>query len=117
MTRLGVRQGAQLKCIYTNAHSMGNKQEEPEAIVQQVNYDLVAIMEIWWDCSHDWSAAMDNYKLFRKDRQGRRGGGVALCVKECTEVTELMTGEKKVESLWVKIRGRADKADILVGVC
>ena len=23
---------AQLRCIYTNAHSMGNKQEEPEAI-------------------------------------------------------------------------------------
>ena len=60
---------------------------------------------------------MDGYKLFRKDRQGRRGGGVALYVKECIEVTELMTGEKKVESLWVKIRGRADKADILVGVC
>ena len=38
-------------------------------------------------------------------------------VKECFEVTELMTGENKVESLWVKIRGRADKADILVGVC
>ena len=60
---------------------------------------------------------MDGYKLFRKDRQGRRGGGVALYVKECIEVTELMTGENKVESLWVKIRGRADKADILVGVC
>ena len=60
---------------------------------------------------------MDGYKLFRKDRQGRRGGGVALCVKECFEVTELMTGDNKVESLWVKIRGRADKADILVGVC
>ena len=114
---LGVRREAQLKCVYTNARSMGNKQEELEAIVQQANYDLVAITETWWDHSHDWSAAMDGYKLFRKDRQGRRGGGVALYVKECIEVTELMTGENKVESLWVKIRGRADKADILVGVC
>ena len=96
---------------------MGNKQEELEAIVQQANYDLVAITETWWDLSHDWSAAMDGYKLLRKDRQGRRGGGVALYVKERIEVTELMTGEKKVESLRVKIRGRADKADILVGVC
>ena len=96
---------------------MGNKQEEIEAIVQQASYDLVAITETWWDRSHDWSAAMDGYKLFRKDKQGRRGGGVALYVKECFEVTELMTGDNKVESLWVKIRGRADKADILVGVC
>ena len=28
------RQVAQLKCLYTNAHSMGNKQEELEATVQ-----------------------------------------------------------------------------------
>ena len=28
-----------------------------------------------------------------------------------------MAGDGKVESLWVKVRGRADKADILVGVC
>ena len=80
-------------------------------------YDLVAITETWWDHCHEWSAAMDGYKLFRKDRQGRRGGGMALYVKECFEVTEFMTGDDKVESLWVKIRGRADKADILVGVC
>ncbi|KAK4829399.1 hypothetical protein QYF61_003880 [Mycteria americana] len=37
----------QLKCIYTNACSMGNKQEKLEAIVQQENYDIVAIMETW----------------------------------------------------------------------
>ena len=60
---------------------------------------------------------MDGYKLFRKDRQGRRSGGMALYVKECFEVTELMTGDNMVESLWVKIRERADKADILVGIC
>ncbi|KAK4820817.1 hypothetical protein QYF61_007211 [Mycteria americana] len=42
---------AQLKCLYTNAHSMGNKQEELEAIVHQENYDIVAITETWWDDS------------------------------------------------------------------
>ena len=52
---LGLRRGAQLKCAYTNAHCMGNKQEELEAIVQQASYDLVAITETWWDHSHDWS--------------------------------------------------------------
>ena len=60
---------------------------------------------------------MDGYKLFRKDRQGRRGGGVALYVKECFEVTDVMGGDDRAESLWIKIRGRADKADILVGIC
>ena len=32
------------------------------------SYDLVAITEIWWDEPHDWSAAIDGYKLFRRDR-------------------------------------------------
>ena len=78
---LGVRQGAQLQCVYISAHSMGNKQEELEAIVRQASYDLVAIMEMWWDHSHDWSAAVNGYKLFRKDRQRRRGDSVALYVR------------------------------------
>jgi len=64
----GVRSTAQLQCIYTNARSMGNKQEELEAIAQQDSYDLVAITEMWWDSSHDWQAVMDGYRLFRKDR-------------------------------------------------
>ena len=59
MLELGVRQMTQLKCIYTNARSMGNKQEELEAIVQQANYDLVAITKTWWDHSHDWSTVME----------------------------------------------------------
>ncbi|KAK4832285.1 LOW QUALITY PROTEIN: hypothetical protein QYF61_021684 [Mycteria americana] len=45
---------AQCKCIYTNAHSMGNKQEEPESIVQEEHYDVVAMTETWWDDSLSW---------------------------------------------------------------
>ena len=78
----GLRLTAQLKCIYTNACSMGNKPDELEAIVQQDGYDLVAITEAWWDSSHDWNAVIDGYRLFRKDRPTRRGGGVALYMRE-----------------------------------
>ena len=62
---------AQLKCLYTNACSMGNKQEELEVIVQLENYDIAAIRETWWDDSFNRSAAMDG---FRRGKQGRRGG-------------------------------------------
>ena len=37
----------QLRCFYTNICSMGNKQEELEAIVQSESNDIVAIMEMW----------------------------------------------------------------------
>lgn len=36
---------AQVKCLYTNAHSTGNKQEEWETVVQIENYDVTAITE------------------------------------------------------------------------
>ena len=88
---------------------MGSKQEELEAIVQQD--DAVAITETWWDdlCNH--SAAMDGYKLFRRDRQGRRGGGVGLYVRECFDCLELNDGDDRVQCLWIRIRGKANKAD------
>ncbi|KAK4808573.1 hypothetical protein QYF61_009876 [Mycteria americana] len=80
-------------------------------------HDFVAITETWWDDSHDWSAAMDGYKLFRRDRQGRRGGGVALYVRECFDCVELGDYDDKVKCLWVRVRGKAKKADTLLGVC
>ena len=85
---IGVRRGAQLKCIYTNARSMGNKQEELEAIVRQASYDLVATPETWWDHSHDWSAAMDGYKLFRKDS---KEGGVAAWISMSESALRLLS--------------------------
>ena len=45
MMGLGVRPMARMKYIYTNAHSMGNKQEELEAIMQQATSDFVIITE------------------------------------------------------------------------
>ncbi|KAK4823236.1 hypothetical protein QYF61_000096 [Mycteria americana] len=78
---------------------------------------LQTITETWWDDSHNWSAAMDGYKLFRRDRRGRRGGGVALYVRECLDSLEVNDGDDRVECLWMRIRGKANKADIVVGVC
>ncbi|KAJ7409660.1 mitochondrial fission process protein 1 [Pitangus sulphuratus] len=96
---------------------MGKKQEELEATEQQESYDVVTIMETWWDEWHDWSAAMDGYKLFRRDRQGRRGEWLALYVRESFHSVELEVSNDKVECLWIRIRGKANKADILVEVC
>lgn len=57
---------------------MGKKQEELEATMQQQSCDVAAITETWWDDSHSWNTALGGYRLFRRDREGRRGGGVAL---------------------------------------
>jgi len=60
---------------------------------------------------------MDGYRLFRRDRQRKRGGGVALYVRGCFDCIELNDCDDKVKYLWVKMRGKANKADVLLGVC
>ena len=77
--------------------------------------DIVTITETSLDNLYNWSAAMASYKLFR-DKQGRRGGGLALYVRECFDCLELNDGDNRVGCLWVKIRGRANRGDILVGL-
>ncbi|PKU41195.1 hypothetical protein llap_8496 [Limosa lapponica baueri] len=111
--------GAQLKCVYTNAHSMRNKQKELETCVRLQGYDLIGITGMWWDDSYDWSVGMEEYRLLRKDRQGRRGGSVALYVNEQLECMELHLGmdEEPMESVLVKIKGDVEAGDITVGVC
>ncbi|PKU36607.1 adaptin ear-binding coat-associated protein 1 [Limosa lapponica baueri] len=115
--RMRLKSGAQLKCIYANAPSMGNKQEELEPIVRQDSYDVVTITETWWDDSHDWNAAMNGYKLLRRNRQGRRGGGVALYIRECFDCINLDSRDDEVERLWVRMKGKANKGDFVLGVC
>jgi len=44
-------------------------------------------------------------------------GGVALCSRECFDCLELNDGDSSVECLWVRVRGKTNKADIVVGVC
>ena len=82
-------------------------------------YDLTGITETWWDGSCDWSVGMEGYRLFRKDRQGRQGGGVAFCVNDQLECMELCLGmdEEPTKSLWVRTKGRAGTGDIIVEVC
>ncbi|XP_068531176.1 uncharacterized protein [Anas acuta] len=109
---------ASLKCLYTNARSMGNKQDELEICVRSRGHDLGTITETWWDSSHDWNAVMEGYVLFRKGRLGKRGGWAALYVREQLECTQLQLGESEgqVESLWVRIKGWAGMGDTVAGV-
>ncbi|TRZ13155.1 hypothetical protein HGM15179_013958 [Zosterops borbonicus] len=70
-------------------------------MVQQQSCDVFTIMETCWDDSHGWSTALDGYKLFRRDRRGRRGGGVSLYIREALDAMEIEINDDKVECLWV----------------
>ena len=94
------RPAAQLRCLYTC--SLGNKQEELEGTVLLENH----ITETWWNVFHDRSVAIDSYKQFRRNRQVRRGGGVAIYIRkgiECEELS-LKNSHEQVKSVRVTIR-------------
>jgi len=47
-------------------------------MAQLERYDLIAIMEIWWDESHDWNTLIEDYRLFRQQvAQGSFGCPIA----------------------------------------
>ncbi|PKU31387.1 mitochondrial fission process protein 1 [Limosa lapponica baueri] len=100
---------------------MGNKQEELEATVLLESYDLVAITETWWDKSHDWSAAINGYRLLEETgEEGRAEVALdgALYIRkwiECEELS-LKNTHEQAESLWARIRGRGNKGSLVVGV-
>ena len=70
-----------------------------------------------------WMATSSLERKARKEGQWR--GSLRECfdavdvvlVRECFDVVEFAAVDDKVESLWVSIRGRASKADILMGFC
>ncbi|RMC18223.1 hypothetical protein DUI87_05104 [Hirundo rustica rustica] len=86
-------------------------------MVSQQSCDVVAIMETWWDESHSWSTALDGDKVLRRDRKGRRRGGVALYIKKAFDAIGIETNEDGVECLWVRFKGKVNKDGILLGVC
>ncbi|KAF4794900.1 hypothetical protein TURU_097774 [Turdus rufiventris] len=86
-------------------------------MVQQQSCDVVTITETSWDNSHSWSASLDGYKIFRRDRKVRRGGGLPLYIREAFDAMGIETNDNEVECLWARIKGKAKKIDILLGVC
>ena len=92
--------GTQLKCPHANMHIMASKQEELKMCARLQGYDLTGITEMWWDGSYSWSVGIEGYRLLRRGRQGRRGGGVTLCVSDELECTELCLG-------WMRSQPRA----------
>lgn len=60
-----------MKCLCTNGCDMGGKWEELEVHMQLQGHDLTGVTEMQCNSSGNWRAAVEGYRLFRKDRLGR----------------------------------------------
>ena len=74
-----------LSVYYTNCRSILNKIDLLRGMACVEKFDVIALTETWLDMSgkvFDSEVRIDGYELFYKDRGNRRGGGVALYVRD-----------------------------------
>jgi hypothetical protein len=104
-----------------NARSVVNKIKELKLLVEEENVDVVAITETWLnETITDEEMNISGFVLFRRDRNDpikRRGGGVAMYVKnELNPVYNCELSEDSFsESLWCNII--CENENTLLGVC
>ena len=89
---------AELKCVCLNARSIINKKNEIKPHIIGITESL-ANNDIT-----DAELGLEGYVMFRKDRMGKRGGGVLLYIKETIPAYEVQLHEEVScnEAIWCK---------------
>ena len=66
---------------------------------------LIGITESWANNITDAELGLEGYVMFRKDRMGRRGGGVLLYIRETIPAYEVQLQEEAdcKEALWCNL--------------
>lgn len=88
--------GADTSLSLRNQHLKAwGRSRRNQVCLQLKGCDLIRVTETWWDSRHSWSAAMDGYRLFRKDSDGeelpfevRAAGMHELCLRMDEEPAE-----------------------------
>ena len=66
-----------------NVRSIINKKNELDIMVDEIKSHIIGITDSWENNDiTDAELGLEGYVMFRKDRMGRRGGGVLLYIKE-----------------------------------
>ena len=78
------------KCVCLNARSIVYKKNELNIMVEDTDPHIIGITESWAIIDITYAElGLTGYVMFRRDRIGRRGGGVILYVKESIQAYEL----------------------------
>ena len=94
------------RCVCLNARSIVNKKNELTIMVEDIDPHIIGITESWANIDiTDAELGLTGYVMFRKDRIGRRGGGVILYVKESIQAYEIKLEREADcdEAVWCKI--------------
>ena len=96
----------EIKCVCLNARSIINKKDELNIMVDDIKPHIIGITETWANNDiTDAELGLEGYAMFRKDRMGRRGGGVLLYIKDNIPayVVQLQEEADCNEAIWCKL--------------
>ena len=86
---------AGIKCVCLNARSIINKKNELNIMVDEIKPHIIGITESWANNDiTDAEFGLEGYVMFRKDRIGRRGGGMLLYIKDTIPAHEVQLQEE-----------------------
>ena len=102
------RTEVKLPTVYmTNTQSLNNKMEEFTVVARDYDPDLVSVSETWFDINTvEAQYNIPGYLCQTKNRIGRRGGGVALYIKDCMNPTPVtfISVPPELEVIWMRLR-------------
>ena len=85
----------EIKCGCLNDRSIINKKEELYIMVDDIKPHIIGITESFANNdSTDAELGLEGYAMFRKDRMGRRGGGVLFYIKDNIPAYEVQLEEE-----------------------
>ena len=96
----------EIKCVCLNARSIINKKDELNIMVDDIKSHIIGITESWANNDiTDAELGLEGYAMFRKDRMGRRGGGVLLYINDTIPAYEVQLQEEAYcnEAIWCKL--------------
>ena len=85
----------EIKCVCLNARSIINTKDELNIMVDDIKPHIIGITESRANNDiTDAELGQEGYAMFRKDRMGRRGGGVLLYIKDTIPAYEVQLHEE-----------------------
>ena len=115
------------KLVHMNVRSLPKKIDQIKLLLADSNLDVITMSETWLnDSVHSGSVALDNYILYRQDRDfkrvsKKRGGGLLTYIRnkhaaESEQWTEMDRASKDIEALWSVIHRPHCKNTVICNV-
>jgi exonuclease III len=109
-----------LAIFHINCRSIVNKIDEIDSLISSLNMDILCVSETWLNENIlDEDIRVDGFKIIRKDRPNRKGGGVAIYIKESIIYKERhdLSSLNDIENIWIEIVTPSSRENVLLSCC